>query len=431
MTTDKQLDTPFDKESFDKEGFEKEGFEKDSFEQDSTVDNLTSNTEETTSDLAAHSLNTETTDANETKITVEQDDPQILDEVDPTITEENNLDNKMLDEDALAEHQILDIGETLRTKREELGLDSRQVATELKFTIDQVKALEDNHFTFFRSMTFARGFLKSYCRLLDIDNKDILAAFDQRQSQGKPSIQPVDKVAQKQSHLGDPIVIFISVVIIAVLLFFVFWWPSQNSAEAIGEADAPVAVEQQQAASETTQSNESTPGVAEPENTEPKEQAQSVASIQQAETQQTQTDVEEVSANSQSETNQPETNNVVTGLSPETVALFEQEGISPDEVVKATQEKIEAPVEQSVQAFYLDDIEITYDDDCWTEIRDASGKILFSGVKTAGSELSLTGEAPYRVVFGYSRGVSSLKFKGQAFDFSPFVRQDLARFELK
>ena len=42
---------------------------------------------------------------------------------------------------------------------------------------------------------------------------------------------------------------------------------------------------------------------------------------------------------------------------------------------------------------YSDDIEIAFVEDCWTEIRDATGKILFSGVKSKGSQLSLTGQS--------------------------------------
>ena len=410
MTTDKQIDTPF--------------------KQENSEDNLTANTEQTTSDLAEHSPQTENTASTETQISAQQDNTQGPLEVASILAQEDSMDDKTANEkqaDDKPSPEELDIGATLKAKRNELGLDPQQAATELKLTIDQVRALEESRFSYFRSLTFARGFLKSYCRLLDIDSKEILAAFDQRQSQGKPSIQPVDKVVQKQSHLGDPIVIFVSVVIIAVLLFFVFWWPSQSSDEAaISDAETPVAEEQVAAEQAVAAEPQSALPVVE-DKVEAEEAVSDPA-----------TDVAQVAAESESQdagvtapVNQSENENVVTGLSPETVALLEEAGVSPDEVVKATQEATQEPVEEPAQPFYLDDIEITFAEDCWTEIRDASGKILFSGVKTAGSELNLTGEAPYRVVFGYSRGVSSLKYKGQAFDFSQFVRQDLARFELK
>ncbi len=323
--------------------------------------------------------------------------------------------------------ETINIGETLKEKRVELGFDERKVATELKLPIDQVRALEANNFTYFRSTTFARGFLKSYCRLLDIDNSKLLSAFDDEFVSTESTIKPVDKI-HKQTNLADPIVILVTIVIVAVLGFLVFWWPADTSVESLisdtlqGEEveennapETPVLTEStaDQTAEEPVKQDvvakesvsEPVPVVTEPE---PEPEAQEVVVA-------------------------PESNaNVVTGLSAETIAILEEAGVSPDEVVRATQEvPAPEPIVEEPAAVYLDDIEIAFIEDCWAEIRDANGTILFSGVKTANSTLTLTGNAPYRVVLGYAKAVSSFKFKGEEFDFAPFTRQDLARFELK
>jgi cytoskeleton protein RodZ len=319
----------------------------------------------------------------------------------------------------------INIGKRLKVKRTELGFDERHVATELKIPIDQVRALEANNFKYFRSVTFARGFLKSYCRLLGIEHSEMLRAFDNDLEDTGPTIKPVDKV-NKQTHLGDPIVIFISVVIVAVLVFLVFWWPSKSTTVA--------AEEQKIEASEKVTT------------LEPKLDSESEAVINElplsssdAISDAVDMDTDLVMNNGEVETASPEEtqdtvkvatkSNVATGLSAETMAILEEAGVSPDEVVRATADASSQPASQVPT--YTDEVEMTFDADCWTEVRDSTGKILFSGVKSAGSSLSLTGKAPYRVVLGYAKGVSSLEYKGEAFDFSSFIRNDLARFELK
>ena len=123
---------------------------------------------------------------------------------------------------------------------------------------------------------------------------------------------------------------------------------------------------------------------------------------------------------------------VTTGLSAETIAILEKAGVNPQQVEEATKD---VPTEQTVSTpqapLYKNDIEVVFDADCWTEVRDSTGKILYSGVKAAGSKLEVSGAAPYRVVIGYARGVSSFKFKGEVYDFSSYTHKDLARFELK
>ncbi|RBP78039.1 RodZ domain-containing protein [Marinomonas rhizomae] len=314
----------------------------------------------------------------------------------------------------------INIGNRLKAKRLELEFDERYVATELKIPIDQVRALEANNFKYFRSVTFARGFLKSYCRLLQIDPSEILRAFDSEREGVELTIKPVDKV-NKQTNFGDPIVIFISVVIVAVLVFLVFWWPSQTS-QPLAANDVKNEVSETVPASETASDESLTDTSSEP--------AAAVANVSDLNS-----NVEEaVDTNSDTTDSHSKVstdNDVVTGLSAETMAILEEAGVKPEDVVRAT---AEVPAELATAPklpSYTNEIEMTFDADCWAEIRDSSGKILFSGVKSANSQLSLTGKAPYRVVLGYAKGVSSLKYKGEEFDFSSFTRKDLARFELK
>lgn len=315
----------------------------------------------------------------------------------------------------------INIGGTLKEKRLTLQLDEEDIAKALKIPLDQVRALEANQFTYFRSMTFARGFLKSYCRVLGIDATAILTTFDAERKSPEATLKPVDKV-NKQTNLGDPIVILVSVVIVAVLIFLVFWWPFQTTksseanllSEQVNEADVPEVDDNMLALEDDDVTLTVEPNT------------------------QDQTFEDDVADNDLSASNTSldllDNGDVVTGLSAETMAILEEAGVNPSEVVRATSNAIPEPAAipvEPIQPTYSDDIVIAFDADCWTEIRDGSGRILFSGVKTAGNQLTLTGTAPYRVVLGYTDGVTSLIYKGEEFDFSSFTRNGLARFELK
>ena len=325
----------------------------------------------------------------------------------------------------------INIGNRLKSKRLELEFDERYVATALKIPIDQVRALEANDFKYFRSVTFARGFLKSYCRLLGIEHTEMLHAFDSSRDVAESTIKPVDKV-NKQTHLGDPIVVFISVVIVAVLVFLVFWWPSQSATVALEEQQIEASesasmvepnMEALQPPDEPTVSPEASTDL--PTSTSENEAEPGDSVVSSSTSDLGVSDIKEQAVESPS----VPTSSVVTGLSAETMAILEEAGVRPEDVIRATAEVPSTPA--PTVPSYTDEVEVAFSADCWTEVRDATGKILFSGVKTAGSNLSLTGKAPYRIVFGYARGVSSLKFKGEVFDFSSSIRNDLARFELK
>lgn len=333
----------------------------------------------------------------------------------------------------------INIGNRLKAKRVELNFDERQVATELKIPIDQVRALEANNFGYFRSKTFARGYLKAYCRFLNIETSEILSAFDSLQSSVVHNIKTVDKVINKQAKFGDPIVVLVSIVIIAVLIFLGFWWPSFSSKNS-------AVIDKQPVENTATADNPemTTPPVLDSRNEEDVDSNTGAKENGVGEQNATSANSQTASKNtSASSNNNPDSDvtkddGVTTGMSAETLSLLEKSGVNAKNVEKQ-ESALSAEEMQGANShddlkqapIYTDDIEVTFDADCWTEVRDSTGKILFSGVKSAGSKLGLTGTAPYRVVLGYARGVSSFKYKGETFDFSSYTRKDLARFELK
>lgn len=66
-------------------------------------------------------------------------------------------------------------GRQLRRTREKLGLSLDDVAAELRLGTFQIQALEDDDWTKLPGTTYARGYLRSYARLLGLDADQLMA----------------------------------------------------------------------------------------------------------------------------------------------------------------------------------------------------------------------------------------------------------------
>lgn len=78
-----------------------------------------------------------------------------------------------------------EIGETLRTAREDQGRSVEEVAEVLRMRSDYVRALEDERFDVFGGDIYARGFLRNYATELGIDPQPLLD--DYRREYGEQS----------------------------------------------------------------------------------------------------------------------------------------------------------------------------------------------------------------------------------------------------
>lgn len=71
---------------------------------------------------------------------------------------------------------MLNVGKTLREAREAMGMSVHDVAERIKFAPRQVEALESNDFANLPKATFLRGFVRSYARVLQLDEAKLIAA---------------------------------------------------------------------------------------------------------------------------------------------------------------------------------------------------------------------------------------------------------------
>ena len=74
-------------------------------------------------------------------------------------------------------------------------------------------------------------------------------------------------------------------------------------------------------------------------------------------------------------------------------------------------------------------VSVQYSADCWTQVTDATGKVLFGGLKRKGENLEVSGKPPLSLRLGFARA-AQVTYNGQAVDVAPFTSGETARLKL-
>ena len=107
---------------------------------------------------------------------------------------------------------MMTLGETLRTTRENLGLSVSDVASQIKLSERQIRALEADDYAHLPNIAFVRGFVRSYAKMLRLDAVSLLASMPQTavmqaSAQLKPMPSTVSVAAPTPVALVEPEVV--------------------------------------------------------------------------------------------------------------------------------------------------------------------------------------------------------------------------------
>jgi cytoskeleton protein RodZ len=80
-----------------------------------------------------------------------------------------------------------------------------------------------------------------------------------------------------------------------------------------------------------------------------------------------------------------------------------------------------------IQGGMSDDLlSFRFSGDCWVEVRDNEGTVIFAGMRHAGDKLELAGRAPFKVLLGYAPAVS-MNYNGESVNINRNTRTNSAR----
>jgi len=294
-------------------------------------------------------------------------------------------------------------GRRLREAREAQRLSRADAARQLHLNAHMVTALEEDDHERLPAPIYVSGYLRSYARLLNLPEDEIVAAYDAGNEE--PSLVPNIEL-KPQTRRTDTVVRLVTYLVVLVLLGLLgLWWfgvGSQRRATLPSDATAP-AVSQS-----APNVSAAVPGVSP---FAPRETAPSVSS-----------GATTSGAGAQDDARQ--------GAQPPTPAAPAAAVETPGGEAGPGQDAEGSGGSRPPSAAILgpqQHLSLHYSDDSWTEVYDATGRQLVYRLIKAGETLELTGQAPFNVVLGYAPAVS-IKYNGQPFDTGHVNSKDVAHF---
>ena len=94
-------------------------------------------------------------------------------------------------------------------------------------------------------------------------------------------------------------------------------------------------------------------------------------------------------------------------------------------VVQDQVQSIAPPGVQRLTPVGTDRLSIEFTEECWVEIKDPEGNLLFGNLGRPGTQLAFVGAAPFRVLLGYAPG-AMLKYNAEPVALGPHTRNNVA-----
>lgn len=92
---------------------------------------------------------------------------------------------------------MLSVAEHLRSAREAQGMSINDIAEATKIRGDHVRALEEGNYNVFVAPVYIRGFVRTYTRILHLDEQAVMAALD-------AELSKTDKFKEPPPLTNDP-----------------------------------------------------------------------------------------------------------------------------------------------------------------------------------------------------------------------------------
>lgn len=311
-------------------------------------------------------------------------------------------------------------GELLRLAREKRDWSQAEVARKLNLTVSSLNHVETGAFDKLPGHTFARGYIRAYAKLMDLDQAALVDAFDRYTgTHAKGSeVHSLGRI-EEPVRLSHNILRGVSLLLLVAVVGGGFvWWQDQGSLR--GKDLAKIALEhvEVESADGTTQIHP----LDEPED-------QAVSAGQQAESTPLALDQGAVEQPAAAAEQAPAVTVAPTQQAPVQPVASAPAPVAPAVVAPAAPAPAVATSEPAAVPAGSAKVVIQFTADCWTQVSDGNGKVLFSAIKRKGDNLELTGKPPFAVRLGFARG-AQISYNGQAVDVAPFTSGETARLKL-
>ena len=313
-------------------------------------------------------------------------------------------------------------GAMLKARRETLGLSQQEIADKLFLKSKQINDLENDVIDEKSSVTFTKGYVRNYAKQLGMNSYEVIEAFERFHNQtsvpSSEKLQSFSKRVAKQTH-DDRWMMVTYVILLLIVAGVVMWWYQQPSDESVSNVPLAEAVKREAANTPIPSGNGSSNRTQAANSEFSSEPAQSVSNDNDSSTEQNVYSQDDEFAQDGSlkqgaisapDTAIDDTNNLT--------ALVDSTG----------DEEPNLDVDSFASAAPISMV-FTFIDDCWVNIKDASGEAIAYGVKQKGRVMEIQGVPPVEVTLGAPDNVR-ISVNGESVDISSYQNGKTARFAL-
>lgn len=298
-----------------------------------------------------------------------------------------------------AADQAIDIapgspGAMLRQLREARNFSIAEIAQRLKYGQRQIEALEHDDFEKLPGMTFVRGMIRGYVRLLGADPEAVLLELDRQRVQDPMTVDlrvshiPFPDGKKRTTRIYGALSLLL-ILAAAVVGYEVLPWPIASSKQTV-ITEAP---QSDRAGGITPIASDDKPITAQP------------APLQTPE-------------------------HVPTPGIPAPAQPASAATAGPLTAGTAASAHVAAATLSGMPSVGSKKISLQFDRESWVEIRQANGKTLLSQLNPGGSKQVIEGIPPFLVIIGNAPSVH-LSYNDQPVDLRPHFKVDVARFTLE
>lgn len=295
-------------------------------------------------------------------------------------------------------------GERLQRARKERNLEVNEMAERLNLSPGVVRSLEADDYRMLPNATFVKGYLRSYARALDISGDDLVRAYEAITGCNQPvKVEPIAAPMISDTRRNQRMVLLLLVILV---LAGVGYW-------LIGSKESSVASDESPAAEADTQNQQGEAEASSPSVNPPvlvTRPLESDADIMKA-AESMEEPVEETQATSAPQAESPSVEPIaapdVAAPPAETESPVETSGsvpaptVQPEPVAVPAPSSTPAPVDAApVVNAGSGLLNLRFQGECWVEVRNGSGRMVFSALKRAGEEINLPVEPPVHVKLG-------------------------------
>ncbi|AMX03090.1 RodZ domain-containing protein [Microbulbifer thermotolerans] len=311
----------------------------------------------------------------------------------------DNLSDIAREQTGESREQLLDNspGSQLQRAREAAGLSREELSNRLCMTGNKLELLERDQYDRLPGAIYVRGYIRNLCKELNIDEGPVLQAFSGYCSAEEESREILAHVSRGGEVSPVRHRMRGLLVLPLLLVGVVFWWlygrdVAQQPAALANGGLYPEAPRDELAAVEPEGGDVVVAdGAAAADSAESEAELSAMPAIE----------ADPISA---------------VGESEQVPAIAE-----PQAVVTPATSAEESGSGQSVEpsAASVDGaLRLTFVEESWVEVKDASGRVLLAKLQPAGTEVELSGEAPYQLMLGNARG-TQVRYRGELIDSDP------------